>query len=314
MENNVEFTNPKLLPFIEMRKSPKFSDAKLLPMIDWNIRLYGAHMQTVYKDWSVLKEFHPAFEILFVLEGKQETLLENESYLLNSGDLILIPPGFHHTNTCISTNGMTYFCAHFDIDEPSLRMDMLKNCDLIYTPNSPFYQRLKDTLGKWINMCSLTDINSIKPKIQMQIVLFELLEVFADIASQSQDKLLNKSMTTAKYAKEIADAIRLNFKKGYLSLHNKDIDNVIHIQPIIASLGLSPNYGLEIFQKVYHMSPRKYLSELKLQEAKILIQQPDTSLKEIASRLGYKNLSHFSRQFKRWTGFSPTEFRKKSIL
>lgn len=118
-------------------------------------------------------------------------------------------------------------------------------------------------------------------------------------------------MTTTKYAKEIAGAIRSNVKRSYL--YNEDIPNTIHIQPIIASLGLSPNYGLEIFQKVYHMSPRKYLSELKLQEAKILIQQPNISLKEISNRLGYKNLSHFSRQFKRWTGLSPTEFRKNSI-
>ena len=155
-------------------------------------------------------------------------------------------------------------------------------------------------------MSDLLNIN-----LQVQIVLFELLGVFVDIVSQNQKKFSNESMTTTKYAKEIADAIRSNFKRSYSD--NEDIDNIIHIQPIIASLGLSPNYGLEIFQKVYHMSPRKYLSELKLQEAKILIQQPNVSLKEISNRLGYKNLSHFSRQFKRWTGLSPTEFRKNSI-
>jgi AraC-like DNA-binding protein len=118
-------------------------------------------------------------------------------------------------------------------------------------------------------------------------------------------------MTTAKYAKEIAEAIKWTFKKKCLE-KNENIDYTIHIQPIIASLGISPNYGLEVFQKIYHMSPRKYLSGLKLQEAKILLQQPEISLKEIANRLGYKNLSHFSRQFKRWTGLNPTEFRNKT--
>jgi len=98
-----------------------------------------------------------------------------------------------------------------------------------------------------------------------------------------------------------------------LGLDKEETDNKVHIQQIIASLGISPNYGLEVFQKVYHMSPRKYLSDLKVQEAKILIQQPDISINEIASRLGYKNLSHFSRQFKRWTGLNPTEFRKNSL-
>ncbi|MEY2195600.1 helix-turn-helix domain-containing protein [Neobacillus sp. BF23-41] len=287
------------------------TNAKRLPIIDWNIRFFGAHMQTVSKEWVVAKEFHHAFEILIVLEGKQETIIENQIYLLNSGDIMLIPPGVEHINRCISNNSMTYFCAHFDIDEPSLRIEMLKNCELIYSPASPFYQRIKSTLEKWFDMLSITDIRPVKDKLQIQVVLFELLEIFVDIVSQNQKKFSNSSMTTTKYAKEIADAIRSNFKRNYL--YNEDADKTIHIQPIIASLGFSPNYGLEIFQKVYQMSPRKYLSELKLQEAKILIQQPDVSLKEISNLLGYKNLSHFSRQFKRWTGLSPTEFRKNSI-
>jgi AraC-like DNA-binding protein/mannose-6-phosphate isomerase-like protein (cupin superfamily) len=286
-------------------------NALRLPMIDWNIRFFGAHTQTVSKDWSVSKEFHHAFEILIILDGNQETIFETESYILNSGDIILIPPGFEHTNRCISNDSMTYFCAHFDIDEPSLRIEMLKNCELIYTPSSPFYQRLRSTLEKWYDRQFVTNVASVKHKLHVQIVLFELLEVFADIVSQNHKTLINESMTTTKYAKEIADAIKSSFKRSYKD--NEEIDNPIHIQPIIASLGISPNYGLEIFQKVYKMSPRKYLSELKLQEAKILMQQPDVSLKEIANRLGYKNLSHFSRQFKRWTGLSPTEFRKSSF-
>jgi len=60
-----------------------------------------------------------------------------------------------------------------------------------------------------------------------------------------------------------------------------------------------------------YMRPRKYLSELKLHEAKVLIQQAHLSLTDIAERLGYSHLSHFSRQFKRWTGISPMEYRKQ---
>ncbi|WP_160723629.1 helix-turn-helix domain-containing protein [Bacillus sp. USDA818B3_A] len=289
------------------------TNAIRLPFIDWNIRFFGAHMQTVSKEWSVAREFHHAFEILIVLEGEQETIIENETYSLNSGDIMLIPPGVEHINRCISNNNMTYFCAHFDIDEPSFRIEMLKHCDLIYTSTSPFYQRIKSTLENWLDLLSKTNDRPVKDKLKIQIVLFELLEIFSDIVSQNQKNVANLSMTTTKYAKEIADAIKSTFKRHYLNNADADVDPAIHIQPIIASLGLSPNYGLEIFQKVYNMSPRAYLSELKLQEAKILIQQPEISLKEISNRLGYKNLSHFSRQFKRWTGVSPTEFRKNSI-
>lgn len=282
---------------------------QLLPRIDWNIRFFGAHKQTVPSNWLMTKEFHHAFEILIVLDGAQETFIENEQYIIKKDDILLIPPGFEHTNKCISTTPMTYFCAHFDVDEPSLRMKIMKNCDWVYEPSNPYYSRLKKHLQRWIDILDEPDLSFSKAKLKAQVILFELLEVLVDIQPLNTDIGTNQSMTTAKYAKEIAEAIKRTFKKNCIE---ENVDYKINIQPIIASLGISPNYGLEVFQKIYHMSPRQYLSDLKLQEAKILLQQPTISLNEIANRLGYKNLSHFSRQFKRWTGVNPSAFRKKT--
>lgn len=283
---------------------------EILPRIDWNIRFFGAHKQTVPSHWSMSKEFHHAFEILIVLDGAQETIIENKQYIIKKDDILLIPPGFEHTNTCISDTSMTYFCAHFDIDEPSLRMKIMRNSDWIYNSSDSYHGKLKKCLQKWIGILDEPEILVSRAKLRAQVVLFELLEVLLDIQSLNTTLQTSQSMTKAKYAKEIAEAIKWTFKKTCIE-KKENVDYTIHIQPIIASLGISPNYGLEVFQKIYNMSPRKYLSGLKLQEAKILLQQPEISLKEIANRLGYKNLSHFSRQFKRWTGLNPTEFRQK---
>lgn len=281
---------------------------QIFPRIDWNIRLFGAHKQTVYSNWSMTKEYHHAFEILIVLDGEQETWIENKQYMIKKEDILLIPPGFEHTNKCVTADSMTYFCAHFDIDEPALRMKIMKNSDWIYQPDSPNHGRLRACLQRWLNILDDPDITGSKAKLRAQVVLFELLEVLIDIEPLDTEIRSHQSMTTAKYAKEIAEAIKWSFKQKCIQ---KDEDTSIHIQPIIASLGISPNYGLEVFQKIYRMSPREYLSSLKLQEAKMLLQQPEISINEIANRLGYKNLAHFSRQFKRWTGSNPTEFRKK---
>lgn len=286
---------------------------QLLPRIDWNIRFFGAHKQTVPSHWSMTKEFHHAFEILIVLDGTQETCLEKDRYVIQKNEILLIPPGFEHTNHCLSSGSMTYFCAHFDIDEPSLRMKIMKNCDWVYTPDNPYYRRLRSCLQKWIDILEDQEISFSTAKLRAQVILFELLEILVDLQPTNSNVRTNQSMTTAKYAKEIAEAIKWTFKKKCIETNGK-VDFTVHIQPIIASLGISPNYGLEVFQKIYQMSPRKYLSELKLQEAKILLQQPELSLNEIANRLGYKNLSHFSRQFKRWTGINPSAFRKKTSI
>jgi AraC-like DNA-binding protein len=48
----------------------------------------------------------------------------------------------------------------------------------------------------------------------------------------------------------------------------------------------------------------------------IYVAQPHIALTEIASLLGYSELSAFSRAFKRWTATSPAEFKKgqKALL
>lgn len=185
---------------------------QLLPRIDWNIRFFGAHKQTVSAGWSIPKELHHAFEILIVLDGVQETVLENGSFLLRKGDILLIPPGFEHTNTCISAGPMTYFCAHFDIDEPSLRMQMMKHGDWVYEPSHPYHSRLTACLECWIALLEEPGLSFTKVKLRAQVVLFELLEVLLDM--QPADKQLSSltSITAAKYAKEIADAIKRAFK------------------------------------------------------------------------------------------------------
>ncbi len=60
------------------------------------------------------------------------------------------------------------------------------------------------------------------------------------------------------------------------------------------------------------MSPQRWLNQLRLQKAVELITLGH-SVKVTAYRLGYKQPSHFTRQFKRFHGIAPTEFLARQI-
>ncbi|MNF17229.1 DNA-binding transcriptional regulator AraC [compost metagenome] len=47
-----------------------------------------------------------------------------------------------------------------------------------------------------------------------------------------------------------------------------------------------------------------------LHEAKVLLDDPSLSISRISGILGYRDIAHFSRQFKRWHGTSPREYRE----
>jgi len=281
-----------------------------LPPIDWNVKLYGVHWQKVKPDWFMPMESHIGFEILLILEGCQETVMGQSRYILKQGDIMLISPGFKHENRCLSPEGMTYFTAHFNVDDPLFREEMTLNNRVLFPAGTPDNAKLRSILEDWMVRSTPGGMYSTAERFRFQAGLFELLSLLSQIASDDNAASAGNSPTSVQYAKAIAEAIKQSIKvpshSGSGSREN------VKIEDIAAALGISSGYGLEVFRKVYGMSPRKYMSELKLNEAKVLIAQADLSLQEVAERLGYSHLSHFSRQFKRWTGRSPLQYRQKT--
>lgn len=61
------------------------------------------------------------------------------------------------------------------------------------------------------------------------------------------------------------------------------------------------------------MSFVDYVSNIRVKHAEKLLKTDDKSVKEISIECGYKDSNYFGRVFKRHTGMSPADFRKKQI-
>ncbi len=62
------------------------------------------------------------------------------------------------------------------------------------------------------------------------------------------------------------------------------------------------------FQEVFNVTPKQWLNELRIEQAQKVIIENDYTIKEVAAVLGFKRVSHFCREFKRYTGMSTTDF------
>ena len=281
--------------------------SKWMPAIDWNVKLFGAHTQEVPYGWKVPEESHAAFELMLILRGSQCTRLERIEYDLRQGDILLVPPGVRHATDCREAEGLHYFIAHFNLDDPLFRQTMRRCGPLHFRSGSENNERLKATMQKWVQLIHSDGQYTTADLFRIQAGLFEVLHLLADYASNRAETIV--SPTAGHYATLIAQSIKSAF--GAENVREQNFQHgEIRIEQIAADLGISSGYALEVFRQVYGTSPRSYLSELKLHEAKQLIQQPDLAFTAIAARLGYSTLPHFSRQFKRWTGMSPREYRQ----
>ncbi len=75
--------------------------------------------------------------------------------------------------------------------------------------------------------------------------------------------------------------------------------------------GLSVSRFSEAFRQHCGVSPMAYLTELRIQRAGLLLETSELSVNEIARQTGFEDALYFSRVFRKQTGHSPSEFRRR---
>ena len=76
-------------------------------------------------------------------------------------------------------------------------------------------------------------------------------------------------------------------------------------------VNVSPYYFTKLFKEETGQTFVEYLTSIRMEKAKTLLNTTDKSMKEICTAVGYSDPNYFSRSFKKNTGETPTEYRGK---
>lgn len=93
---------------------------------------------------------------------------------------------------------------------------------------------------------------------------------------------------------------------------DKNYQEDINLNKISNYVSLSKNYFCNIFKKETGMTIWDYLIRIRMEEAKKMLLETEQKTYEISERVGYDDPSYFGRLFKKYTGFTPIEFRDSS--
>jgi len=75
-------------------------------------------------------------------------------------------------------------------------------------------------------------------------------------------------------------------------------------------LGFSSAYLTKLFNKYKGCTPGKFLTDIRINHAKQLLQNSDLPIRQIGEKVGYPDQFHFSKTFRKATGYSPSTYRK----
>lgn len=98
---------------------------------------------------------------------------------------------------------------------------------------------------------------------------------------------------------------------GILQSH---VFSQISLGNVCDQLKITEEYLIRLFKRHMNMTPMRYLNNLKMETATSLLLNSDLSVKEISWKLGFSSQYHFSRNFKAYSGCTPTDYRANYFL
>ncbi len=141
----------------------------------------------------------------------------------------------------------------------------------------------------------------------------------------SRDIILSQLATLLKYAKRFYERQFLNRKELSFSLLEKfrgqlqtyfesgklQAEGIPSIEQIASSLSVSQRYLSDTLKKETGKTSTEHLQIYLIDEAKIILLNPNKSISEVAYQLGFEHPPYFSRLFKKKQGMSPSQYRAK---
>jgi len=250
---------------------------------------------------------HDFTELAYILSGKGKYQVENVEYDVEAGDLVICNPGAKHIH--IITNkkeptiefiaGFTDF--HFKNMAPN-SIELKGGGCILHTT-----AELKQEISMHCyTMIAERESNQVGRYFMFKTHLMQmLLLIMREIAEV--EKTDQKGCNFETYNKSYA----VNRIISYL---NENYEHKISLEQIAHNMYLSPVYISKIFKEETGESPINYLIKIRLEKAKEVLMNADNgSIKNIANQVGYDDVYHFSKLFKKYYGISPLYYRKRAI-
>lgn len=265
------------------------------------------HYYEFDKTFDFVGEKHNFWEIVYVDSGSVKITHDNKEDTLSQGEIIFHKPNEFHSiksyNSSPNIFVISFVCKSsamqcFEGYKTRLDNDLKPFISSIVKEANDTYVLPKNNIA----------LNKLKLKENIKFGGEQLIKTYLEqLLILLIRKMTEKNNVTIFPAKENMENHLTTEIKTYIKNH---LHERIKVENICSAFGYSKSYLSTIFKEQCGFSLAKYYNELRIKEAKSLIQEGNKNFAEISDLLTFDNPQYFTRVFKRITGLTPSEFKK----
>ena len=268
---------------------------------------YRTRLHAAYQD--VPLHWHEEAELTLILRGQSSYTVQLESFPVQEGDLVFVPPQVLHA---VTTGG-----GEMESDTFVFHMDFLGGrggdvCTLRYlaplsaqklTPpavihrDHPAYEPLL-TLFRELNRT--WEQKELGYELMMKAKLLTGLALLMPHCAKDSAELALRT----EHAEKI---------KAALEYMDRNYGEEISIADVAAACYFSQYHFMRFFKKYMGTSCGEYLKNLRLEKAAKAFASGNTGILDVAMESGFRNLSYFYREFQKKYGYTPKQFIHRCV-
>ncbi|MDK8380880.1 MULTISPECIES: AraC family transcriptional regulator [unclassified Granulicatella] len=269
-------------------------------MMESDIKSLSFQLESITKskydsDWHSTLHTHPFTELFYVVDGKGEFNIQGQRFPVKPNDFVIINPQVEHTELSSPDEPLEYIVL-------GINGLSFSNLTPVSEGGHPFsFFNLRDEQKDILRYLNAMVQEATSQSMSYELVCHNLLEILLI-------KILRHQHFDLEVGKQSKATKDISFIKHYLETYYHES---IQLEDLASMTHLSRFYISHSFKKEIGMSPMEYLIAIRIKESKILLRTTNYSISQVADIVGFTTPTYFSKQFRKSTGISPTDYREQ---